>query len=89
MKNYDTIIENISITAITPEDKAIGKHEGKVVFVDNAVPGDVVDVRIYKQKKNFAKGSAIKWHQLSSLRREPHCNHFGLCGGCKWQDIDF
>ncbi len=89
MKNDNILLENIEITGITPEDKAMGKHDGKVIFVDNAVPGDVVDVKIYKSKKSFAKGSAVKWHKESEIRRKPHCEHFGLCGGCKWQDINY
>jgi 23S rRNA (uracil1939-C5)-methyltransferase len=83
------VIENVEITSITPEDKAMGKHDGKVIFVDNAVPGDIVDIKIYKSKKNFAKGSAINFHQYSSIRSKPHCQHFGLCGGCKWQDLQY
>ena len=88
MKIFPTL-ENIEITGITPDDKSMGKHEGKVVFVDNAVPGDFVDVKIHQSKKNYSKGTAVKWHKESALRRKPHCEHFGLCGGCKWQDINY
>ncbi|MEY4875378.1 MAG: hypothetical protein RL708_527 [Bacteroidota bacterium] len=84
-----TVIEQVEITSITPEDKAMGKHDGKVIFVDNAVPGDVVDIKIYKSKKSFSKGSAIKFHSYSPLRSTPHCEHFGMCGGCKWQDLKY
>ncbi len=85
----EIIIEQLHLEGITPEDKSAGKHEGKVIFVDNAVPGDVVDVRVYTNKKSFAKGTAIHWHKRSEHRQEPFCKHFSICGGCKWQDINY
>ncbi len=85
----ETILKEVTITAISAEDKSLAKIDGKVIFVDNAVPGDVVDVRIYKSKKKYAHGSAIHWHTYSELRATPVCAHFGLCGGCKWQDIQY
>jgi 23S rRNA (uracil1939-C5)-methyltransferase len=83
------LLTNVTIEQISGEDKALARVDGKVIFVDNAVPGDVVDIRIYKSKKCYAHGSAVHWHSYSNLRATPVCSHFGLCGGCKWQDIQY
>jgi 23S rRNA (uracil1939-C5)-methyltransferase len=83
------LLTNVTIEQISGEDKALARVDGKVIFVDNAVPGDVVDIRIYKSKKSYAHGSAVHWHSYSNLRATPVCSHFGLCGGCKWQDIQY
>jgi 23S rRNA (uracil1939-C5)-methyltransferase len=83
------LVENLTIESISSDEKAVGKKDGKVIFVDNAVPGDVVDVRIYKDKKKYAMGSATHWHQRSSIRQDAFCSHFGVCGGCQWQDIQY
>lgn len=71
------------------EGKALGKIDGKVVFIEGAVPGDVVDVRLSKNKKEWAEGKAIHFHSLSPDRVTPFCEHFGVCGGCKWQMLPY
>lgn len=63
--------------------------EGKVVFAEAAAPGDVADVKIFKKRKGVLWGKAVHFHQLSDDRVEPFCEHFGVCGGCKWQHIDY
>jgi 23S rRNA (uracil1939-C5)-methyltransferase len=63
--------------------------DGKVVFVTNVVPGDVVDVQTFKKRKAYYEAKAIKFHTLSQLRTEPVCEHFGVCGGCKWQNMGY
>ncbi|MEP6727120.1 MAG: 23S rRNA (uracil(1939)-C(5))-methyltransferase RlmD, partial [Bacteroidota bacterium] len=63
--------------------------EGKVVFISGAVPGDVVDVQLSKNKKDWAEGKAIVFHSYSKDRVEPFCEHFGVCGGCKWQMLPY
>jgi len=61
--------------------------DGKVIFLTNAVPGDVVDVQTFKKRKSYYEGKAIHFHQLSTFRTTPVCSHFGVCGGCKWQNM--
>ena len=69
--------------------KAVGRHDGKVVFVEGAVPGDVVDVLVQKRKKGHLIGKSIKLHKASEDRRPAFCSYFGVCGGCKWQHLDY
>lgn len=86
-KNF--ILSNLEVVDISTEGKAIAKHEGLVVFIDNAVPGDVVDVMVHRKKNSFAEG---KVHQLispSPFRNKPTCENFGTCGGCKWQNFNY
>lgn len=84
-----TIIPNLSIIDIAEEGKGVGKADELVVFVDKAVPGDVVDVRIVKKKKNFAEAIIEQLNAASDLRTDPFCQHFGTCGGCKWQHMGY
>lgn len=83
------VIEKLTVEKVSPEEKSLARHEGKVIFIDNAVPGDVVDVRVFKSKKSFGLGTAIHFHSLSPIRQTPPCAHFTLCGGCQWQDIQY
>ncbi len=87
MKYYT--IENLEIIDAGAEGKAVGKIDGLTVFVPFAVPGDVVDVEIFKKKKNFAEGRLLAVKEKSADRIEPVCEHFGLCGGCKWQNMSY
>lgn len=82
-------IESLEITGISSDGKALGRHDNKVVFVPFVVPGDVVDVQILKSKKNYEEGVAVRFHKYSDKRIEPPCSHFGMCGGCKWQNMDY
>lgn len=84
-----TIIPNLSIIDIAEEGKGVGKADELVVFVEKAVPGDVVDARIVKKKKNFAEAVIEQLHKASELRTDPFCQHFGTCGGCKWQHMGY
>ncbi|WP_316791513.1 23S rRNA (uracil(1939)-C(5))-methyltransferase RlmD [Pedobacter frigoris] len=84
-----TIIPNLSIIDIAEEGKGVGKADELVIFVDKAVPGDVVDVRIVKKKKNFAEAVIESLNTASELRTDPFCQHFGTCGGCKWQHMGY
>jgi 23S rRNA (uracil1939-C5)-methyltransferase len=90
-KQYNPVIlEQLLITDIAAEGKCIARSGDMVIFVEGAVaPGDVVDVRIVKKKKNFAEGVPVHFHTYTSQRTEPFCPHFGLCGGCKWQHIPY
>ena len=71
------------------EGKCLVRHENLVIFVTDVAPGDVVDLKITKQKKNFLEAVPIFFHAFSELRVEPFCEHFGVCGGCKWQHIGY
>ena len=83
------IIENVFIETIAAEGKCIGKINGQAVFVAGTAPGDVVDLKIVKRKKNYLEGRVIRFREYSKERIEPFCEHFGLCGGCKWQHIPY
>lgn len=87
MKNK--VITNLTIERIASEGKCLGHHEEKVVFVTGVAPGDVVDVRITKGKSSFMEGEPVKFHEYSKERIDPFCSHFGTCGGCKWQHINY
>ena len=84
------IFENVAVTDAGAKGKTIGKApDGRVIFISNAVPGDVVDVQTTKKRKAYFEGVGIKFHTLSDKRIEPVCEHFGVCGGCKWQHMDY
>lgn len=88
-KRVDIVLENITIEAVAAEGKALTHYDGAVVFVENAVPGDVVDIRVTKKKKNYMEGFIQKMIKPSDQRMEPFCSHFGVCGGCKWQPLPY
>src|SRR3972149_10425666 len=88
MKNIQTF-QNIEITDISTEGKGIGRINNMVVFVNFAIPGDIVDIQITKKKSNYREGKIIQYHKLSEKRTEPVCKHFGVCGGCKWQNMKY
>jgi 23S rRNA (uracil1939-C5)-methyltransferase len=67
----------------------LARVEGKVIFVENTIPGDEVDVLLQKSKKDWAQGIALHYHKYSELRVEPFCQHFGVCGGCQWQMLPY
>lgn len=83
------IIENLTIVDAGAEGNAIARYNDMVVFVPFVVPGDVCDVRIISKKRRFLEGRAIRFHKLSDKRTEPLCPHFGVCGGCKWQNMQY
>ncbi len=83
------LLENITITDVAAEGKAIAKVDNLVVFVPYAVPGDVVDLQVRRKKHSYAEAEVVKLHTPSPLRTEPFCKHFGVCGGCKWQCLPY
>ena len=86
----DIILENLVIESVAAEGKAIAHTpEGQVVFVGFAVPGDVVNVRLVRKKKAWLEGTIIKIVKPSEYRLEPFCEHFGVCGGCRWQPLPY
>lgn len=89
MKRKKIQLQNIPVTGYAAEGKALAKIEGKVIFIEGAVPGDVVDVLLKKNKKDWAEGKVTKINTYSSERVTPFCIHFGICGGCKWQMLPY
>jgi 23S rRNA (uracil1939-C5)-methyltransferase len=81
--------ENVTVIDIAEEGKGVGKAEDFVLFIEKAVPGDVVDVEVYRKQKNFGEAKIIGLKQPSEHRTEPFCEHFGTCGGCKWQHMTY
>ncbi len=89
-KNRRQIFENIEVIDAGAKGKSIAKApDGKVILLNNAVPGDIVDIQTTKRRKAYYEGTAITFHELSDKRTEPTCKHFGTCGGCKWQFMDY
>lgn len=83
------LLENVEIKKIAAEGKSIAYIDEKILFVPNTVPGDVVDVQVTRKRKSFLEGFVVKTHKLSELRTPPFCPHFGICGGCKWQNLPY
>ena len=83
------ILENILITDIAAEGKAIAKVDGMAVFVPFVVPGDVIDIQLTRNKKSYAEGKAVRFEKYSDTRSTPFCEHFSVCGGCKWQNLPY
>lgn len=83
------ILENVEVLGMAAEGKCVAKPEGKVLFLKDSAPGDVVDVRVTRKKKSFLEGYPIKFHKRSAVRVTPVCGHFDICGGCKWQHIQY
>lgn len=84
------IVENLTLTDIAEKGFSIGRDEkGRVVFVENAVPGDIVDVRVFKKRKGIQYASPVKFHQHSPDKVLPFCHHFEFCGGCQWQHLNY
>jgi len=83
------LIEGLHITTLAAEGKAMGKVDNQVVFVPMTVPGDVVDVQVRKHHRRFMEATVVRFIEKSPLRVEPFCEHFGVCGGCKWQSLPY
>ena len=90
-KNTDKIVfDHIKVLDAGAIGVSVAKApDGKVIFIPNVVPGDVVDVQTFKKRKAYYEGKAVKFHEYSEHRIEPICEHFGVCGGCKWQNMNY
>ncbi|MGM5470371.1 23S rRNA (uracil(1939)-C(5))-methyltransferase RlmD [Flavobacteriaceae bacterium LMO-SS05] len=89
-RNTKQIFKNIEVIDTAAKGKSVGKApDGRVIFLSNTVPGDIVDVQTLKKRKAYYEGKAIAFHSYSDKRTQPKCEHFGTCGGCKWQDMDY
>jgi 23S rRNA (uracil1939-C5)-methyltransferase len=88
-KNKNIVLQNIRVEDYAAEGKSLARVDGKVIFIEEAIPGDIVDVRLSKSKKDWAEGKAIHFHSYSPDRVIPFCEHFGVCGGCQWQMLPY
>jgi len=89
-KNRKQVFNNVEVIDAGAKGKTVAKApDGRIIFLPNAVPGDVVDVQTFKKRKAYFEGKATVFHKLSDKRVEPACEHFGTCGGCKWQDMGY
>ncbi|KRD09963.1 RNA methyltransferase [Flavobacterium sp. Root901] len=90
-KNTDKVVfHQIQVLDAGAKGVSVAKApDGKVIFIPNVVPGDVVDVQTFKKRKAYYEGKAVKFHELSAHRIDPICEHFGVCGGCKWQNMKY
>ena len=89
MKRKKYLLEKILVTGYAAEGKSLARQDGKVIFIEGAVPGDVVDVFVSTNKKDYGEGRATHFHEYSTERTAPFCQHFGTCGGCKWQMLPY
>ncbi len=88
-KKTDLVLERVLIESVAAEGKALAHIDGQVLFVEFAVPGDIVDVKVYKKKRNYMEGYTVRMVQPSPHRLKPFCPHFGFCGGCRWQPLPY
>jgi 23S rRNA (uracil1939-C5)-methyltransferase len=83
------LLENVEITDIGARGKAIARVDNFVTFVSGGLPGDLVDVQVTRRRKSYQEGRVVKFHRYSDKRTRPFCRHFGVCGGCRWQDLTY
>ncbi len=83
------LLEGVTIENIGAEGKSLARVDNIVVFVKDAVPGDVTDLQVFRKKGRFLEARVVKYHSFSNQRTEPFCEHFGVCGGCKWQHLPY
>ena len=83
------LLEGVTIEAVAAEGKCLFHWDELVVFVPFCVPGDVCDVQIRRKKHSFAEGEMVRFIKYSNVRVKPFCQHFGVCGGCKWQNLPY
>lgn len=88
-KKKTVILEGVEVENYAAEGKSLAKVDGKVIFIERVVPGDVVDVRLYKNKKDWAEGYPVQYRSYSPDRVAVFCSHFGDCGGCQWQMLPY
>ena len=88
-KNKNITLAGVLVEDYAAEGKSLARVDGKVIFIENAVPGDVVDIRLSKNKKDWAEGHITAFRSYSPERVEPFCAHFGVCGGCRWQMLPY
>ena len=82
-------LKNIKIIDTANKGKSLAKHDGRVIFIDKGVPGDICDIIVYNRRKKFWQARIEKINEYSKKRSQPKCEHFGTCGGCKWQNMKY
>ncbi|HCY25251.1 MAG TPA: 23S rRNA (uracil-5-)-methyltransferase RumA, partial [Cryomorphaceae bacterium] len=82
-------LEQVLLTDIGNKGKAVGRHNERVVFVTGGVPGDIVDIQVTKKRRSFLEGKVVNIHEYSIDRVDHQCDYFGVCGGCKWQNLSY
>lgn len=88
-RNKKIVLENILVEDYAAGGKSLARQDGKVIFIENVVPGDIVDIRLTKNKKDWGEGYPIQFHSYAKERVPPFCQHFGICGGCQWQMLPY
>ncbi len=88
-KNKKIVLQKVLVEDYAAEGKSLARQDGKVIFIENVVPGDIVDISLRKNKKDWAEGYPIQFHSYSKERVVPFCRHFGVCGGCQWQMLPY
>ena len=88
-KKRNIVLENVLVEDYAAEGRSLARVNGKVIFIERVVPGDVVDVKLFKSKKDWAEGWPLQVHSYSPDRVQPFCSHFGVCGGCQWQMLPY
>jgi len=88
-KNNLPLIQEVEIVDIAAEGKAIARIDGMVIFIPYVVPGDIIDVQVTKKRKSYMEALPVTFHKYSQQRQKPVCEHFGVCGGCKWQNLPY
>src|SRR5258706_12459268 len=83
------LLENLKVDAFANEGKCIARRDGKVIFIKGTLPGEVVNTRVTKTKKDFTEAEVVEILLRSPERQEPFCQHFGSCGGCQWQHMKY
>ncbi|WP_334111461.1 23S rRNA (uracil(1939)-C(5))-methyltransferase RlmD [Paucihalobacter sp.] len=89
-KQKNLVFTHVEVIDAGAKGKSVAKSpDGRVIFLSNAIPGDVVDIQTLKKRSSYYEGKAINFHTYSAKRTKPECQHFGVCGGCKWQHMDY
>ncbi len=88
-KKKNIVLENVLVEDHAGEGRSLARVDGKVIFIEETVPGDIVDVKLSRSKKDWAEGFPVHFHSYSKDRVEPFCEHFGTCGGCQWQMLPY
>jgi len=89
MKLKNKVLKDITIEGVAAEGKCVTRFDGQVIFVTGVAPGDVADIKVIRKKKSFLEAIPLEIKQKSPAREEPFCSHFGTCGGCKWQHLNY
>lgn len=87
--NKGSRLENLRVIDASSDGQSVARIDNAVVFIEGGVPGDLVDVEVYRKKKKFFEARIVAFKETSPDRRDPVCTHFGICGGCKWQHMSY